>query len=211
MKDKHSHYYKDVRHLSEIDVYRVLQLFNVTDPCVQHAVKKLLCAGGRGAKDQERDLREAVDSVNRSLQMHAEDCNVGVLYPQHAPKKEDIVTLSVGVKVDPGVGLLMEAAKFIASVEDGSVHTYTDPRIPARALLYKIKNFAPMVLDRNEAAAAQGFDLVQAHQKRADDLQAVMRSMEVDSYQHIAAQQVPQTGVHNDGRFKDIASGAKNG
>lgn len=71
---KHSHYYKDVSHLKDIDVYRVLKLFNVTDPCVQHAVKKLLVAGGRGAgKDIERDLREAGDSINRALQMIAED------------------------------------------------------------------------------------------------------------------------------------------
>lgn len=52
----------------------MLKLFNVTDPCVQHAVKKLLVAGGRGAgKGIERDLREAVDSINRALQMIAED------------------------------------------------------------------------------------------------------------------------------------------
>ena len=71
---KHSHYFKDVSHLNGIDVYRVLKLFNVTDPCVQHAVKKLLVAGGRGAgKGMERDLREAVDSINRALQMIAED------------------------------------------------------------------------------------------------------------------------------------------
>lgn len=71
---KHSHYFKNVSHLKDIDVYRVLKLFNVTDPCVQHAVKKLLVAGGRGAgKDMERDLREAVDSINRALQMIAED------------------------------------------------------------------------------------------------------------------------------------------
>lgn len=71
---KHPHYFKDVSHLKDIDVYRVLKLFNVTDPCVQHAVKKLLVAGGRGAgKDIERDLREAGDSINRALQMIAED------------------------------------------------------------------------------------------------------------------------------------------
>lgn len=76
MSRNHSHYFKDVSHLKEIDVYRVLKLFGVTDPCIQHAVKKLLVAGGRGAgKDPERDLREAVDSINRALQMIAEDCN----------------------------------------------------------------------------------------------------------------------------------------
>jgi hypothetical protein len=72
---KYPHYHKDVSHLQSIDVYRVLVLFGVTDPCLQHAIKKLLVAGGRGHKDAEKDLREAVVSINRSLQMRAEDCN----------------------------------------------------------------------------------------------------------------------------------------
>ena len=69
----HAHFYKDVSHLQKIDVYRVLELYNVTHPCIQHAVKKLLCAGCRGAKDFERDLREAIDSITRALDMIAED------------------------------------------------------------------------------------------------------------------------------------------
>lgn len=69
----HDHYRKDVSHLKTIDVYRVLDLFSVTHPALQHAAKKILCAGQRGAKDRERDLREAVDSINRALQMIAED------------------------------------------------------------------------------------------------------------------------------------------
>ena len=73
MSRPHSHYFKNVSHLSEIDVYRVLALFTVTNPCIQHAAKKLLCAGGRGAKDFEKDLREARDSIERALQMLAED------------------------------------------------------------------------------------------------------------------------------------------
>lgn len=71
---KHPHYHKDVRHLQTIDVYRVLHLFNVTDPCIQHAVKKLLVAGGRGAgKDISRDVQEAIDSLQRFQEMRAED------------------------------------------------------------------------------------------------------------------------------------------
>ena len=56
-----------------MDVYRVLQIFNVTDPCLQHAVKKLLCAGGRGAKNDVKDVREAMDSLTRWQQMRLED------------------------------------------------------------------------------------------------------------------------------------------
>lgn len=73
MSRKHSHYFKDVAHLKELDVYRVLDLFEVVNPCIQHATKKLLCAGSRGAKDYEKDLREAVDSIHRALQMIAEN------------------------------------------------------------------------------------------------------------------------------------------
>lgn len=71
---KHPHYHKDVTHLQTIDVYRVLALFNVTDPCIQHAVKKLLVAGGRGAgKGIDKDIQEAIDSLNRFQEMCQED------------------------------------------------------------------------------------------------------------------------------------------
>ncbi|UYL86044.1 hypothetical protein [Acinetobacter phage vB_AbaM_BP10] len=71
--EKHSHYFKDVSNLLEIDVYRVLKLFDVTDPCIQHAVKKLLCAGGRGVKDVDKDVHEAIDSLLRYEEMRKED------------------------------------------------------------------------------------------------------------------------------------------
>ena len=71
---KHSHYHKDVSNLKTIDAYRMLELFGVTDQALGHAIKKLLCAGQRGAgKTFEQDVREAVDTLNRRLQMLAED------------------------------------------------------------------------------------------------------------------------------------------
>ena len=69
----HDHYFKDVSHLKEVDVYRILKIFNVADPCLQHAIKKLLCAGGRGAKSDVKDVREAMDSLTRWQQMRLED------------------------------------------------------------------------------------------------------------------------------------------
>ena len=69
----YSHYKKDVSHLRTIDVYRVLDLWGVTNPAIQHAIKKLLNAGQRGAKTYEQDIREAYDSIARALQMIAED------------------------------------------------------------------------------------------------------------------------------------------
>ena len=57
-----------------IDVYRVLVAFGVTDPCLQHAIKKLLCAGQRrGGKTLEQDVEEARWSLNRWFEMRAEE------------------------------------------------------------------------------------------------------------------------------------------
>ena len=78
----HEHYFKDVANLRRLDVYRVLRLFEVTDPCIQHAVKKLLVAGGRGSKDVEKDIQEAMDSLARWQEMRKEDA--GVNAPTHA-------------------------------------------------------------------------------------------------------------------------------
>jgi hypothetical protein len=74
----HAHYKKDVSHLEWIDVYRVLGLFRVTDPCLQHAVKKLLVAGGRGAgKSMDQDVQEAIDTLSRWKDMREEDLKKG--------------------------------------------------------------------------------------------------------------------------------------
>lgn len=56
----HDHYHKDISHLKAIDVYRILDLYGVTQPALQHAIKKLLCAGKRGAQmriNQERSAK----------------------------------------------------------------------------------------------------------------------------------------------------------
>jgi len=70
---KHNHYFKKVTHLNAVDVYRVLSLYGVTDPCLQHAIKKLLCAGDRGAKDIEQDVQEAIDTLERYQDMRVEE------------------------------------------------------------------------------------------------------------------------------------------
>jgi hypothetical protein len=73
---RHSHYFKTVAHLTYVDVYRVLGLFEVTDPAIQHAIKKPLVAGGRGGgKDIHRDVQEAIDTLERWKEMRAEDAS----------------------------------------------------------------------------------------------------------------------------------------
>lgn len=85
VKTKHNHYYKKCP--SEyIDVYRVLQLFEVSDPCLQHAIKKLLVAGNRGSKDVYKDIQEAIDSLVRWQEMRKEELDknetIGYINPK---------------------------------------------------------------------------------------------------------------------------------
>ena len=67
---QHKHYFKDVSSLNEIDVYMVLKMFNVTDPCLQHIAKKALCAGQRGHKDFKKDLQDILDTAKRAVEIN---------------------------------------------------------------------------------------------------------------------------------------------
>lgn len=69
---QHPHYFKDVSGLTHIDVYQVLRLYEVTDPCLQHIVKKALCAGKRGSKDFVKDVQEIADTANRLVEIEGE-------------------------------------------------------------------------------------------------------------------------------------------
>src|SRR5690606_32966667 len=64
---KQSRYHKDVSSYDMIDVYDVLRLYEVESHPVGHAIKKLLMAGRRGAKDYRQDLQEAVQSIQREI------------------------------------------------------------------------------------------------------------------------------------------------
>lgn len=66
-----SKYHKKIRK-ETIDVYDVLVAFGVACPATQHAIKKLLMPGQRGAKDSLQDLHEAKQSIDRAIQLEAE-------------------------------------------------------------------------------------------------------------------------------------------
>lgn len=50
-----------------IDVYRVLDAFPTGDSGVDHAIKKMLCAGARGHKDIITDYENAIESLQKAL------------------------------------------------------------------------------------------------------------------------------------------------
>lgn len=72
MGDSGNKYHREVVPLPgydrpHVDVYRVLYAFDVAAPGIQHAVKKLLCAGIRGKGDYIQDLTEAKDAIRAEL------------------------------------------------------------------------------------------------------------------------------------------------
>lgn len=69
--EKHSHYFREWH--GKIDIYRLCDLFNIKRKAIDHAVKKLVCGGGRGAKDEIKDYEEAIDSIKRAIEMIRED------------------------------------------------------------------------------------------------------------------------------------------
>lgn len=52
-----------------VDVYDVLMAWNVTNPALQHLIKKALQAGERGHKSREQDLQDIIDSAIRSKEL----------------------------------------------------------------------------------------------------------------------------------------------
>jgi len=52
-----------------VDVYAVLDAFDVRCPARQHAIKKLLCSGIRGKGDTLQDLTEAGDAIARAIEL----------------------------------------------------------------------------------------------------------------------------------------------
>lgn len=53
-----------------VDVYRVLDAFAVTDPCLQHLIKKALCVGVRGHKDVSTDLNDILLSAEKAVELN---------------------------------------------------------------------------------------------------------------------------------------------
>lgn len=58
-----------------IDVYDVLEAFSVTDPALQHLIKKALAPGQRGHKSIEADLKDINASSIRAIELHENRTN----------------------------------------------------------------------------------------------------------------------------------------
>ena len=62
-------YHREIRPGVWIDVYDVLHAWRVTNPALQHLVKKALQPGERGHKTLEQDLNDIIVSANRAKEL----------------------------------------------------------------------------------------------------------------------------------------------
>ncbi|WNL63655.1 hypothetical protein ST4_097 [Aeromonas phage ST4] len=109
----------------KVDVYRVLAAFQVTDPALQHLLKKALCAGLRGHKDREQDLldiqlsaEKAVDMFRDEQELAKKDAGVtfanaptGVINHEHKAATPSHAQMMAGYEVACRFGVL-EARAF---------------------------------------------------------------------------------------------------
>lgn len=56
-----------------LDPFRVASIYGMTCFAMQTILKKTLCAGNRGHKDQAQDLRDIISAAQRKLEMINED------------------------------------------------------------------------------------------------------------------------------------------
>ncbi len=66
-------YQREIKKGVFVDVYDVLVAFGVTNPAMQHAIKKMLAAGQRGVKDVIQDMDEAMQSIERAKELESID------------------------------------------------------------------------------------------------------------------------------------------
>ncbi len=64
-----SKYHREIKDNVWVDVYDVLVAFDVDNPAIQHALKKMLAPGQRGVKDTITDIKEAIISLTRAIEL----------------------------------------------------------------------------------------------------------------------------------------------
>lgn len=66
---KQNKYLREIKPGVMVDVYDVLAAWDVSNPALQHLIKKALQAGNRGHKDLETDMQDIIDSAIRAKEL----------------------------------------------------------------------------------------------------------------------------------------------
>lgn len=64
-------YQREIKPGVWVDIYDVIKAWNVTNPALQHLLKKACQPGGRGHKSLEQDLQDIIDSAIRAKELEA--------------------------------------------------------------------------------------------------------------------------------------------
>ena len=64
---KFPHYFAKTPNFTHLDIYMVSEMFGLNS-YQHHAVKKILAAGKRGAKDKEKDIKEVIATLEAWLE-----------------------------------------------------------------------------------------------------------------------------------------------
>ena len=65
----HSKYHREIKPGVFVDVYDVLNAWQVQNPALQHLIKKALQPGARGHKSREQDLADILASAIRAKEL----------------------------------------------------------------------------------------------------------------------------------------------
>ncbi len=142
---KYPHYFKQCPY-DEVDVYRVIDLFGITDPCVQHAIKKLFAAGKRGAKNADKDVQEAIDSLLRYQEMRMEESGLHDKLIDAIKRKQESRELALRSLAEKQVETTHPDIKSDAEVISSGYHdgSYIPEPIPTnQQTLSDVMNFSP--------------------------------------------------------------------
>lgn len=69
---KRNKYMREIKPGVWVDCYDVIRAFGVSDPCLQHLLKKALAAGKRHHKDEYEDLKDVLASAKRAVEIYEE-------------------------------------------------------------------------------------------------------------------------------------------
>lgn len=72
LENNKSKYHREIKKGVFVDVYDVLSAFEVVNPAMQHGLKKMLAPGKRGVKDTIQDMKEAIQSIERAIELERE-------------------------------------------------------------------------------------------------------------------------------------------
>ena len=148
--NKYGKYFKDIAKYLKLDIYRILDLYKVTDHTIGHAVKKLLLAGDRtGGKSLVDDVTEARDTLNRWLEMREEDLT-GLPTTQPVLREYTLEEVTRGVTLSSWARwVAVDADGHVWEFEYKPVESHHKWRLGAGSRYHRINKVVPPINFKN--------------------------------------------------------------